>query len=66
MLVEDRLELKQKIIDIAKEHKISPKEVAKKLSPRFTENEVFDMIDELSDICIVYFDVEDDVLRYTG
>lgn len=66
MLTENRQELKQEIIDIAKEYKISPKEVAKKLAPKFTEDEVFDMIDRLSNIGMVYFDVEDDVLRYTG
>ena len=66
MLSEDKKELRREIIEIAKEYKISPKEVAKKLAPRFTEDEVFDMIDKVSDIGIVYFDVQDDILRYTG
>ena len=66
MLIEDREELKREITEIAKEQKISPKEIAKKLTPKFTEDEVFDMIDRLSNIGMVYFDVEDDVLRYTG
>lgn len=66
MLMEDREELKREITKIAKEQKISPKEIAKKLTSKFTEDEVFDMIDRLSNIGMVYFDVEDDVLRYTG
>ena len=44
----------------------SPKEIARKLAADFTEDEVFSMVDRLSDENLVYFDVEEDILLYTG
>jgi len=46
----------------ASENHLSPMEIAALLSPEYTQTEVFEAVDRLSDQGRVYFDTENDLL----
>ena len=58
----DNSTLRSKILEYAQTSTHSPRQIAQFLADEYTEDQVFDAIDQLQDESQVWFDVEEDIL----
>ena len=58
----DNSTLRSKILEYAQTSTHSPRQIAQILADKYTEDQVFDAIDQLQDESQVWFDVEEDIL----